>query len=485
MPVQRLFIGGRSVDAVSGESFETVNPATGRAIARVQIAGPEDVERAVVSAEKGFALWSAMTGAERGRILMRAVQLLRERNRELAELEVADTGKPIQEAVAVDVMSGADCIEYFAGLAASLSGQHIELKQAFAYTRREPLGVCAGIGAWNYPIQIACWKSGPALACGNAMIFKPAEQTPLTALKLAEIYHEAGVPDGVFNVVQGGAPTGRLLVAHPRIAKVSFTGAVSTGRRVMADAAATLKKVTMELGGKSPLIVFADADLDGAVSAAMLANFYTQGEVCTNGTRVFVEKEVLEAFLERLVRRTRSLRVGDPMDPLTQVGALISAEHLEKVLAYLEKGRRAGAKLLCGGTRPSESSLAQGYFIEPAIFRDCSDDMEIVREEIFGPVMAVLAFADEAEVVARANATPFGLAAGVFTRDLARAHRVVAKLEAGICWINNYNVTPVEMPFGGVKQSGIGRENGLAAIDHYTQLKSVYVELGQVACPYD
>jgi betaine-aldehyde dehydrogenase len=483
--VERLFIHGRPADALSGETFETINPANGTPIAVIHQAGADDVERAVESAEKGFRVWSSMTGAERGRVLMRAVQLLRQRNRELAELEVADTGKPIQEAIEVDVLSGADCIEYFAGLAASLAGQHIQLKQAFAYTRREPLGVCAGIGAWNYPIQIACWKSAPALACGNAMIFKPAEQTPLTALKLAEIYTEAGVPDGVFNVVQGGAATGELLVSHPRIAKVSFTGSVPVGKRVMAKAAGTLKKVTMELGGKSPLIVFADADLDSAVSAAMLANFYTQGEVCTNGTRVYVEREILDAFLSRLVERTRRLRLGDPMDPATQIGALISAEHRDAVLSCIEAGKREGATLLCGGKTPADPALAGGFYVEPTVFTASTDDLGIVREEIFGPVMTVLSFIDEDEVIRRANDTPFGLAAGVFTRDIARAHRVVGRLEAGVCWINNYNVTPVEVPFGGMKQSGIGRENGAAAIDQYTQLKSVYVELGKVACPYD
>nr|ACF98208.1 putative betaine aldehyde dehydrogenase [uncultured bacterium 1114] len=485
LPVQRLFIHGRYVDAQSGQTFESINPANGLPIATIQQAGAADVERAVKSSEEGFAAWSQMTGAERGRILMRAVQLLRQRNRELAELEVADTGKPIQEAIEVDVLSGADCIEYFAGLAASLAGQHIQLKQAFAYTRREPLGVCAGIGAWNYPIQIACWKSGPALACGNAMIFKPAEQTPLTALKLAEIYKEAGVPDGVFNVVQGGASTGELLVSHPRIAKVSFTGSVPVGKRVMANAAGTLKKVTMELGGKSPLIVFADADLESAVSAAMLANFYTQGEVCTNGTRVYVEQEILDVFLSRLVERTRRLRLGNPMDPATQIGALISAGHRDDVLSFIEAGKREGATLLCGGKPPADPALASGFYVEPTIFTAATDDLGIVREEIFGPVMTVLSFTGEDEVIHRANDTPYGLAAGVFTRDIARAHRVVGRLEAGVCWINNYNVTPVEVPFGGSKQSGIGRENGAAAIDHYTQLKSVYVELGKVACPYD
>lgn len=484
LPDQKLYIGGEYVDALSGDSFETLNSATGEVLCRVQKAGAADVDRAVAAAQKGFAAWSAMTGAARGRILMEAVRLLRARNRALAELEVRDTGKPIQEAEAVDVASGADCLEYFAGLAASLHGEHIDLGTSFAYTRREPLGVCAGIGAWNYPIQIACWKSAPALACGNAMIFKPAELTPLTALKLAEIYTEAGVPPGVFNVVQGFGDTGQMLTRHPGIAKVSLTGEVGTGKRVMADAAQTLKYVTLELGGKSPLIVFADADLDNAVSGALLANFYTQGEVCSNGTRVFVHASVHDAFMDRLLTRTAKMRIGDPMDPETHVGALISREHMEKVLGYIETGKAEGAKLAIGGKRPDDPALANGFFVEPTVFDGCRDDMAIAREEIFGPVMTVLTFTEEDEVVARANDTPYGLSAGIFTRDLARAHRVIARLQAGTCWINTYNVTPIEMPFGGYKQSGIGRENGRAAIEHYTQLKSVYVELGDVAAPY-
>ncbi len=484
LPEQKLYIGGGYRDALSGDTFETVNPATGAIICRVHAAGSEDVEAAVTSAEAGFREWSARTGAQRGRVLMDAVKLLRARNRELAEIEVLDTGKPIQEAESVDVHSGADCLEYYAGLAASLHGEHLDFGGAFAYTRREPLGICAGIGAWNYPLQIACWKSAPALACGNAMIFKPAELTPLSAAKLAEIYSEAGVPDGVFNVVQGAAPTGQLLTRHPRIAKISLTGEVGTGKRVMADAAGTLKHVTLELGGKSPLIVFADADLDNAVAAAMMANFYTQGEICSNGTRVFVEESLHDAFLERLVARTARLRIGDPMDPETQVGALISEAHMEKVQGYIEAGTADGAKLALGGGRPADPALRRGYFVEPTIFDGCTDSMRIVREEIFGPVLSLLTFRDEDEVIARANDTEFGLAAGVFTRDLARAHRVVARLQAGICWINNYNITPIEMPFGGVKQSGLGRENGRAAIEHYTQIKSVYVELGDVQTPY-
>ena len=484
MPEQKLYIDGGYVDARSGETFETINPATGEVICAVQVAGAADVDRAVEAAQKGFREWSAMTGAQRGRILMNAVRLLRERNREIAELEVMDTGKPIQEAIAVDVQSGADAIEYYAGIAASIHGDHYDLGTAFAYTRREPLGVCAGIGAWNYPVQIACWKSGPALACGNAMVFKPAELTPLTALKLAEIYTEAGIPAGVFNVVQGAAPTGQAMTRHPGIAKVSLTGEVSTGKRVMADAAATLKYVTLELGGKSPLIVFADADLDNAVSAAMMANFYTQGEICSNGTRVYVEKAVHDAFIEKLAARVARMRIGDPTDPETHVGALISREHMEKVLGYIDAGKREGATLVCGGGRPADPALAKGFFVEPTVFDACTDDMRIVREEIFGPVMSVLTFTDEEEVIARANDTEYGLAAGVFTCDLQRGHRVIARLEAGTCWINNYNITPIEMPFGGYKQSGIGRENSLATIEHYTQLKSVYVEMGDVVAPY-
>jgi len=478
---QRLYIHGQFVDSTSDETFTTVNPATGEPLAIVHQASDADVDRAVQSAKAGFAVWSAMTGAERGRILNRAAQLLRENNDRLARLEVLDTGKPIAEASTVDVISGAECIEYFAGVAATIAGEHFDLGSNFAYTRREPLGVTAGIGAWNYPIQIACWKSAPALACGNAMIFKPAELSPVTALALAEIYTQAGVPAGVFNVVQGDARVGQALTAHPGIAKVSLTGEVGTGKKVMAAAAATLKYVTLELGGKSPLIVFEDADLDDAVSAALLANFYTQGEVCSNGTRVFVHESLHDDFVARLQVRATKMRIGDPMDPQTDVGALISKDHMDKVLTYIGMGLDAGATLVCGGKRVEG---LPGYFVEPTVFDGCTDDMSIVREEIFGPVMTVLTFESEDEVVDRANDTEFGLAAGVFTQNLARAHRVVAKLQAGTIWINTYNITPIEVPFGGYKQSGIGRENSLAAVEHYTQRKSVYVETGHIEAPY-
>jgi len=475
----------RAAAPEAGERFASLNPATGEVLGYVKAAGATEVDAAVRTAQRAQAGWAAMTGAERARILRSAAALLRVRNRELAELESRDTGKPIQETLVVDVVSGAECLEYFAALAQSLSGEHIDLgPSAFGYTRREPLGVVAGIGAWNYPLQIACWKAAPALACGNAMIFKPAELTPLSAVKLAEIFLEAGLPPGVFQVVQGFADTGRLLTRHPGIRKISLTGEVGTGKAVMADASQTLKHVTLELGGKSPLIVFEDAKLDNAVSAALLANFYSSGQVCSNATRVFVHTSVKADFLARLVKRVAAMRIGDPLDPATQVGALVSEQHMHKVLRYVERGKADGARLLVGGNRVTTGDLAKGNFVAPAVFDECRDDMAIVREEIFGPVMSVLAFDDEAEVIARANATEFGLAAGVFTNDLTRAHRVIAKLQAGTCWINHYNVTPIEMPFGGVKLSGLGRENGRAAIEHYTQLKSVYVAMGDVDSPY-
>ena len=482
---RQLFIDGQWCDAESGETFDDINPATGETLARIALAGASDVDRAVQAAARAQREWARWTGAERGRVLRRAAQLLRERVDEFARLESLDTGRPIQETPEADVESGAECLEYFGGIAAGIEGEYGDLSRAFYYTRREPLGVCAGIGAWNYPLQIACWKSAPALATGNAMVFKPAELTPLTALKLAEVFRDAGLPDGLYNVVQGFAETGRAMTAHQGIAKVSLTGEAGTGKKVMAGAAETLKQVTMELGGKSPLVIFADADLDEAVSAAMMANFYSQGEICTNGTRVFVDASIEEEFLKRLKARTRKLKLGDPLDPETQVGPLISKEHMELVLSYMEAGKEGGARLVCGGERASDGDLAEGAYVQPTIFAGCDDDMKIVREEIFGPVMSVLTFTDEADVVRRANDTEYGLAAGVFTRDLARAHRVAGELQAGVVWVNNYNVTPIEMPFGGVKGSGLGRENGHAAIEFYTQRKSVYVELQGVDCAYD
>ncbi len=486
-PIPRIanWIGGAYRPNPAADTFVTRNPATGEVLAEIEIAGAPELDAAVASAKTGQKIWARMTGMERGRVLRRVADLLRARNDDLARLETQDTGKPIQETNVVDVVSGADCIEYFAGLAGGITGESVDLgPTAMGYTRREPLGIVAGIGAWNYPIQIACWKSAPALACGNAMIFKPSELTPLTAFKLAEIMTEAGVPDGVFNVLPGDGRTGSLLTAHPAIAKISLTGSVPTGKKVMAAAAETLKHVTLELGGKSPIIVFADADIESAISGAMLGNFYSAGEVCSNGTRVFVHRSIRDRFIARLLDRTATIKIGDPLDPETQMGALISAPHMHKVLSYIERGVAEGAKLLCGGKRVSDGPLALGNFVSPAVFDASNDDQTIVREEIFGPVLTILTFDSEEEVIARANDTEFGLGAGVFTQDLTRAHRVIAELQAGTCWINTYNITPIELPFGGYKQSGLGRENSRAALDHYSQIKSVYVALAPVEAPY-
>lgn len=485
LPVYQSYIHGAFHANQTGETFDVVNPATGQVIYRVEQADETLVEQAIQSAQDGFKQWSALTGMERSRILLKAVSLLRARNDELARVEVLDTGKPWQEASVVDVVTGADSIEFFAGLAPSVEGNQQDLGGDFYYTRREPLGVCAGIGAWNYPLQIACWKSAPALATGNSMVFKPSEETPLGAIKLAEIFIEAGVPAGVFNVVQGDHRVGQMLTHHQNIQKVSFTGEVGTGKKVMAAAATSLKDVTMELGGKSPLIVFEDADLDEAVSAAMLGNFYTQGEICTNGTRVFLHESIADAFLEKLKQRTENnIIAGDPLNPDVNFGALISKKHYELVLNYIEKGKSEGAKILTGGNALQPSGAEQGYFVAPTVFVNCTDDMTIVREEIFGPVMSVLTFSDEDEVVQRANNTQYGLAAGVFTQHIQRAHRVIHQLEAGICWINAFGASPAEMPVGGYKQSGIGRENGLATLNHYTQLKAVYMGMTSLESPF-
>ncbi|WP_279253642.1 betaine-aldehyde dehydrogenase [Candidatus Seongchinamella marina] len=479
------FVDGNYLDNTSGELFAVINPATGEEIYQVEVADAGVIAAAVDSAQRGFALWSAMTTIERSRILHRAVALLRERNDELARIEVADTGKPWQEASTVDVVTGADAIEFFAGLAPAIEGNQQDLGGDFYYTRREPLGICAGIGAWNYPLQIACWKAAPALACGNAMIFKPSEETPRGAVMLANIFVEAGVPAGVFNVVHGNGEVGAQLSSHNEIAKVSFTGAVTTGQAVMASAAATLKDVTMELGGKSPLIVFEDADIEEAVSAAMLGNFYTQGEICTNGTRVFVHDNVMPAFTELLLKRIENnIVAGDPMREDTNFGALISAKHRDKVLSYIDKGIAEGARLLCGGKALAPPTAINGYFVAPTVFADCRDDMSIVRDEIFGPVMSLLSFSDEEEVIRRANDTGYGLAAGVFTKDLRRAHRVIHRMQAGICWINAYGNSPAQMPVGGYKLSGVGRENGMETLKQLTQLKSVYVGMTPLESPF-
>ncbi|WP_158971134.1 betaine-aldehyde dehydrogenase [Chachezhania sediminis] len=479
-PTASHFIDGTYVEDSAGTPIDVIYPATGKVIARVHSATPAIVERALASARAAQAQWAAMTGAERGRILRRAADLMRARNHDLSVLETYDTGKPYQETSVADATSGADALEYFGGMAATLAGQHIQLGQDWVYTRREPLGVCVGIGAWNYPTQIACWKGAPAMACGNTMVFKPSETTPLSALKVAEILVEAGLPAGVFNVIQGLGDVGAALVTDPRVDKVSLTGSVPTGKKVYAAAAAGMKHVTMELGGKSPLLVFDDAHLDNAVGGAILGNFYSSGQVCSNGTRVFVQKGIKEAFLTRLAERVGKAVIGDPMDPDTSFGPMVSQRQMEIVEGYIARGIAEGARLVCGGNRLNRD----GFWLQPTVFADVTDDMTIAREEIFGPVMSVLDFETEEEAMARANATEFGLSAGVFTSDMTRAHRVAAGFQAGACFINSYNDAPVEAPFGGMKMSGVGRENSAAAIEHYSQLKSVYVRMGDVEAPY-
>ncbi|MBL4646378.1 MAG: betaine-aldehyde dehydrogenase [Rhizobiales bacterium] len=479
-PTASHFINGEYVEDASGKEIPAVFAATGERIATLYAATPAIVEKAIASAKAAQKQWCKLSGRERGRILTRAAHIIRERNHDLSVLETLDTGKPLQETLVADASSGADAMEYFGGLAGSLTGEHIQLGDDWVYTRREPLGVCVGIGAWNYPTQIACWKTAPALACGNAMVFKPSETTPLCTLKIAEILIEAGLPKGVFNVVQGMGAVGASLVTHPDVDKVSLTGSVPTGKKVYAAAAGQMKHVTMELGGKSPMIVFDDADIENAVGGAILGNFYSSGQICSNGTRVFVHKAIKEQFLKRLSERLATAIIGDPRDETTNFGPMVSERQMETVLGYITKGIAEGARLVCGGKRVDRA----GYYLEPTVFADVSDGMVIAREEIFGPVMAVLDFEDEADVIARANDTEFGLAAGVFTRDLSRGHRVIAALEAGSCFINSYNDAPVEAPFGGMKMSGVGRENAKAAIEHYSQLKSVYVRMGDVEAPF-
>jgi betaine-aldehyde dehydrogenase len=483
---QALYYGGKR--QTTSETFQTIDPSTDTPLADICKADQASVNAAVSSARSAFPRWSSTPAIERSRILLRAVALLRKRNDELSEIETHDTGKPFSETSAVDVVTGADVLEYYANLIAGggLNGETTQLRpDAWVYTTKAPLGVCAGIGAWNYPIQIALWKSAPCLAAGNCMVYKPSEFTPLHALKLAEIYAEAGVPPGVFNVVQGAGDVGGMLTSHPGIAKVSFTGQVSTGCKVASAAAAGMKYVTMELGGKSPCIILPDAPLENAVDGAMMANFFSSGQVCTNGTRVFVPQSMLRKFESRLLEKMSDVRAGDLMDPNTNFGPLVSKPHHEKVTRYIQHGiAKDGAKLLYGGSaKPKAVAQSSGYWVQPTVFTNCTDDMLITREEIFGPVLCILPYDDGEsgwleKLIQRANDTPMGLAAGVFTSNIDAGHRVVEKLEAGITWVNTWGESPAEMSVGGWKMSGVGVENGRRGIEAWVRNKSTLVEMG-------
>ncbi|KAL8726565.1 MAG: hypothetical protein Q9181_005993 [Wetmoreana brouardii] len=484
-PPRHLYYGGK-IQMASGPVFRSIDPSTAQPLADVHAASHSDVDAAIRSAQQAFPSWSRTPPVVRARILLKAVQLLRDRNDEIAKTETQDTGKPFSETSTVDVVTGADVLEFFANLVAGggLNGETIQLREdAWAYTKKEALGVCAGIGAWNYPIQIALWKSAPCLAAGNTMVYKASEVTPLHGLTLAQIYTEAGVPPGVFNIINGGGDIGGYLTSHPAIAKVSFTGQVSTGQKVASSAAGGMKYITMELGGKSPVIVLPDADMNNAVDGAVMANFFSTGQVCTNGTRVFVPLQRKDQFERTLLEKMKHIRPGDLMDPNTNFGPLVSELHYKKVLTYLKHGIDIdGAKLLCGGPEKPESikGMEGGYWIKPTVFTDCTDSMKVVQEEIFGPVLTILTYDSVDEAVSRANATPLGLAAGVFTKDLNMAHKVIARLEAGITWVNTWGESPAEMSVGGWKQSGVGVENGKRGLEAWVRNKSTLVDMSGV-----
>ncbi|KAL2824539.1 aldehyde dehydrogenase domain-containing protein [Aspergillus cavernicola] len=483
---RQLFYDGKPQPASSGRTFHSINPADATSLAEIPIASHSDIDAAIGAADRAFHSWSQTPPIARARILQKAAALLREHNDEIARVETLDSGKAYSETSVVDVVTGADVLEYYANLVGGggLNGETTQLRQdAWVYTKKAPLGVCVGIGAWNYPIQIALWKSAPCLAAGNTMVYKPSEYTSLHAQTLAEIYKEAGLPDGVFNVIYGAGDVGSYLTSHPTIAKVSFTGQVTTGMKVAGSAAGNMKYVTMELGGKSPLLILPDADVDNAVDGAMMANFYSTGQVCTNGTRVFIPKSMKKEFESRLLEKMQFIRPGPLFDPNTNFGPLSSAIHQQKVSAYICDGiEKDKATLLYGGPgKPSlPKNLEAGFWVRPTIFTDCTDDMHIVKEEIFGPVMSILPYDTIQEAVKRANSIELGLAAGVFTKDLNLAHRTIDQLEAGITWVNSWGESPAEMAVGGWKKSGVGVENGRKGIEAWVRNKSTLVDMGNV-----
>ncbi|MBS1258734.1 MAG: NADP/NAD-dependent aldehyde dehydrogenase PuuC [Candidatus Scalindua arabica] len=474
----KLFIDGKWVDSVSGKTFDTLNPATEEVITSIAEGDSADIDLAVKAARKAFedGPWRKTDARDRGRILLKMANLIEKNKDELALLETLDNGKPISEATNGDLPLVIDCLLYYAGWADKIHGETIPVRgEFFNYTLREPVGVVGQIIPWNFPLLMAAWKIAPAIACGNTVVLKPAEQTPLTALRLGEICQEAGLPDGVLNIVPGYGPTaGAALAEHMDVDKIAFTGEYTTGRIIMQAASKNLKRVSLELGGKSPNIVFADSDIDSAVSGAMTGIFFNQGEVCCAGSRLFLEKSIHNEFVDKLSSRASGLSVGNPEDAGTQMGAQVSKEQFDKILGYIDSGKQEGAKLVTGGERCGE----RGYFIKPTIFDAVDNNMKIAREEIFGPVVSAITFDDVDDMVRQSNRSIYGLAAAVWTRDIKKAHRLARDLKAGTIWINTYNSFDAASPFGGFKQSGFGRELGVHALELYTQVKSVWINLG-------
>jgi aldehyde dehydrogenase (NAD+) len=476
----RLLIGGQWIEG--SRNFETVNPATGEALTKIVEASGEEVNHAVQAARTAFedrsGAWRKMSASERGRLIWRLADLVETHIDEIAELETLDNGKPIFESRYVDLPMVVDVLRYYAGWATKIHGETVNtFETAFTYTLREPVGVVGMIIPWNFPLLLASWKLGPALACGCTVVMKPAEQTSLTTLKLGQLAIEAGFPPGVINIVTGGPDVGRAIVGHAGVDKIAFTGSTAVGKEIMRGAADTLKRVTLELGGKSPNIVFADSDLDSAVKGAINGIFYGKGEVCNAGSRLFVESKVKDEFLEKLVGRAKKMQPGNPLDPKTRMGAIVSQEQMQTVLGYIEAGKKEGARLVAGGNRVAVDG-GKGFFIEPTIFGDVKNEMKIAQEEIFGPVLATLTFDEVDQVVELANQNAYGLAAAVWTRDVKKAHTVSRQLKAGTVWINTYGLMDASLPFGGYKSSGFGRELGQNALEHYTEVKTAWMNLG-------
>jgi aldehyde dehydrogenase (NAD+) len=476
----KLLIGGEWVQAADGQTFETIDPATDQVITRCASAGPEDVERAVAAAEKAMVGWQKFSPADRGKVLWKVAELIERDADAIAQLEVIDMGKPLALARDDDMPMAAEHFRYFAGWTTKMEGNTIPVSSGayLNYTLREPLGVVGLIIPWNYPFMIAAWKLAPALATGNCCILKPAEQTPLTSIWMGRLLQEAGIPDGVVSILTGyGETAGAAITQHPRVAAVSFTGSTAVGREIVHASAGNLKRVALELGGKSPNVIFADAELPAAIPGAAGAIFYNMGQDCAAGSRLFVENPVYDEVVDGLTKEAQALKLGNGFDEGVDQGPLVSREQLDRVTGYLEAGASEGARAATGGRRATEGDLANGYFVEPTVFSAATNDMRIAREEIFGPVVTVIPFDDLDDAVAQGNATTYGLGAGVWTRDVKKAHWAAAALKAGSVWINCYNIYDAASPFGGYKESGFGREMGHYNLDLFTQVKSVWVDL--------